>query len=165
MPVGAAVEGLEDPLLLTVGDAGAAIGDAHHHARADPSHAHAHRLAVGVAQGVLDQVREDALELRGVGEQRRRLGVHRQLHAPGGRRQRVLGGEQHLLDRDGFAPRLHTPGLQAREVEQLVDQRRQPLALLDHSGAHLVAFLAGERARAERVAGGHDRGQRRAQVM
>ena len=56
-------------------------------------------------------------------------------------------------------------GLQARDVEQVLDQAREPLALLDHRLAQLVALLGAGAGRVERGAGGDDRGQRRAQVV
>ena len=66
---------------------------------------------------------------------------------------------------DRLAARLGVPGLQAGDVEQVLDQAREALALLDHGVAELVALLRGDAGRVEGGAGGDDRGQRRAQVV
>src|SRR5690349_11961255 len=70
-----AVERLEDPLLVRLGHAGTAIDDADQDAAADVPRAHRHRVAPRVALRVLEQVRERALELGGVGLDRRQVAV------------------------------------------------------------------------------------------
>ena len=75
-----------------------------------------------VALRVLDQVREHALELGGVGLHQRQVAVERRPR----RAPRAVGvlerAVDDLLDRAPVAPRLGLARLQAREVEQLVDQ-------------------------------------------
>ena len=63
----AAVERLEDPLPLGLGDAGALVDDADDDTVADDPGADQDRPALAVADRVLEQVREGALELGGVG--------------------------------------------------------------------------------------------------
>ena len=78
-PVAAAEERLEDPLLVGGRDAGPAVDHAHEQPSAADARADGDRLAVGVAAGVLQQVRERALELGAVGEDQREVAVDRQL--------------------------------------------------------------------------------------
>ena len=71
-----------------------------------------------------------------------------------------------LLDRAPVAPRLGRARLQPRQVQQLLDQTREPRRLLDDRSTPSSSRSRGvERRRAHRVAGGDDRGQRRAQVV
>ena len=160
-----AVEGLEDPLALALGDARAAVDDADDDARPDQPRADQDRLALAVDDGVLEQVGEGALELGRVGAERRQLGVERQPHRLAAGADRVPRRLQQPRQIDRLAARLGVPGLQPRDVEQVLDQAREPLALLDHRLAQLVALLGGDAGRVEGGAGGDDRGQRRAQVV
>ena len=74
---------------------------------ADRARAHRDRLAAGVAQRVLEQVRERALELRGVGVDQRQVAVDREAEPrPGRRRAPRRRRAQDLLDRAPVAPRL-----------------------------------------------------------
>ena len=66
---------------------------------------------------------------------------------------------------DRLAPRLGFAGLQPRDVDQVLDQAREPLPLLDHCLAQLVALGRRGAGRVEGGAGGDDRGQRRPQVV
>ena len=81
-------------------------------------------MAAPVARRVLQQVRERALELRGVGADERQVGVDRQREGPGRERDVVDGGQDHLLDRAPLHARLGPARLQARHVQQVVDQAR-----------------------------------------
>ena len=74
-----AVERLEDALPLGLRDARPAVHDAQQDAAADVAGADGHRMAAGVALGVLEQVRERALELGGVGAHGRQVAVDRDL--------------------------------------------------------------------------------------
>ena len=74
-------------------------------------------------------------------------------------------GADQLLHGGPVAPRLRRAGFQSRKVEQVVDEPRQPARLLADHRRHLGALVRGQRRRADRLAGGGDRGQRRAQVV
>ena len=87
-----------------------------------------------VAHGVLEQVRERALELGGVGPDRRHVGIDGEPHVATGRRQPLAGGVRRRPRARPSPARLGAPGLEPRQVEQLVDERRELLALLDHRG-------------------------------
>ena len=85
-----AVERLEDALALRRGDAGPAIDDAHDDALPDGPRAQRDGMPAGVAGGVLQQVREGALELRGVRAHERQVALDRDVErarpaAPGRR--------------------------------------------------------------------------------
>ena len=78
----------------------------------------------------------------------------------------VLGrGAQDLVDRAPVRPRLDRVRLEPREVEQLLDQPRQPLGLLRDAGGELAPVVVVDVLAGERLGGGDDPGQRRAQVV
>src|SRR4051794_15044803 len=99
-----AVERLEDPLLLGLGDAGPAVHDADQDAPADVARAHGHGMPAGMAVGVLEQVREGALELGGVGAHRRQVAVEGELKLA--LRDVLDRRADHLLDRGPRGARL-----------------------------------------------------------
>ena len=115
--------------LVGVRDARAAVDDADEQPAAAHPRADGDRLARRVARGVLEQVRERALELRGVGEDQRQVAVDRELDALGATPADVTASRssssiEHQSRRGSARARL-----QARELEQLVDQAREPRAL------------------------------------
>jgi hypothetical protein len=114
---------------------------------------------------VLQQVGEGALELGGVGADQRHVGVEREREGPGREGDVVDRREQDLLDRAPFHARLGRAGLQARHVEQVVDEARQALGLAGDVGHQLAVLLGRQRGRVECARGGEDRRQRRAQVV
>ena len=141
---GPAVERREDALLLGERDARALVDHAHQDPAAAHPRAHRHRLVVAVAQRVLDQVRERAPQLAGVGAHQRQVGA-RSTAAPRSRRAGVLDrGADHLLERAPVLARLGGARLQPREVEQLVDEPRQPPALVRDRVGQLEPVLGVE---------------------
>ena len=137
----AAVEGLEDPLAVGGRDPRPAVDDAHEQPSAAHPRPYRDRLPGAVAAGVLEQVRERALELRGVREDQREVAVDREPDPVGG--QPGVGDRlaQQLLDRGPVAPRLGRAGLQPRQLDQLVDDPRQPGALARDAGRELGPLL------------------------
>ena len=135
-----AVERLEDPLHLRRRDRRAAIDDADEHAAAHVARPDRHGVAARVAARVLEQVRERALELRGVGAHQRQVVVEREVE--GARRQVevVDGGADHLLQRAPRAVRLGGLRLEPREVEQVVDEAREARRLRADVGHELVVL-------------------------
>jgi hypothetical protein len=118
-----------------------------------------------VAQRVLQQVGERALELRRVGVDQRQVVVEHEPDPLRARADGLDGSADHLLDRGPVAPRRRRPGLEARQVEQLLHQAREPGALADDRGGQLAAVVGGEARRAERLGRRDHRRQRRAQVV
>ena len=156
-----AVERLEDALLLGERDARPLVDDADEQAAAGDPRAHRHGPAAGVAQRVLQQVRERALELRGVGLDQRQIRIERELRAG------ALGV------RRGSPPRASTSRAAASAVPACSRERSSSFSISRVSRAPSPAIAAassrrsssGERGRAERLARGHHRRQRRAQVV
>ncbi len=161
----AAVEGLEDPLELRLGQPGALVddpdnrllprrGDAHEHARA------------GWREGdrVLDEVREHALDLSGVDVHERCLADD--LHTVA-RAQRIDGLPDDVVERPELGLRRGASRLEPRKVEQVADEPAEPLRVdldrVEKLGAVGVAEL--ERAVAKRADRRSDPGERRSQVM
>ncbi len=122
-------------------------------------------MAAPVARRVLQQIRERALQLRGIGADQRQVGGDRQREGPGRQRDVVDGGQHHLLDRAPLHARLGRARLQARHVEQVVDQARQPPGLAGDVGHELAVLGGRQRGRAERAGRREDRRQRGAQVV
>ena len=126
----ATVERLEDPLQLLARDAGAAVADPQQDLRWRAARARtATGSSAGEAGGVLEHVGERALELR----RRRRCssgssGSIATSKPPGGARharrsrRRTTSSTEHQSARGSTAP-----GLEPREVEQVVHQARQPV--------------------------------------
>ncbi len=93
----------------------------------DPLGGDRHRLVAGVADRVLDHVRERPLELGRVGLEQRQVGLDRDVERRRGRRSTLRDrGLDQLLGRGPVGARVQLAGLQAREVEQVVDQAREP---------------------------------------
>ncbi len=159
-----AVERLEDPLAFRGADPRPLVDDADDDAAPAALRTHRHRQPARVASRVLEQVRERALELRGVGLDRGDVGIDRQADIDAAF-EALARGEHHVLERDPVKPGLGAASLELGQVEELLDQRREALAFLDDGRAELAAILVGQRRRAERVTRRDDRGQRRAQVV
>ena len=163
-----AIERLEHALELGRRDARAAIYDAHDHAPSrrtpagarcrrlvivvaspvgharQPSHsarAHRHRMPARVAPCVLEHVHERALHLHRIDAHERQLFVDRQAELLGARAQLGERRADQLLDRSPVAARLRRAGFQAREVEQVVDESREPLGLLADHRRELALLL------------------------
>ena len=75
------------------------------------------------------------------------------------------GAPHHVVQVHPVGPRVDGPRLDAREVEQVVDQARQPLRLLVDHGDQLAAVVLVEVAVGQRVGRRADGRQRRAQVV
>ena len=124
-----AVERLEDPLALGRRDPGAAVDDAHEQPPADRARADRDRVAARVPDRVLEQVRERALELGGVGAHEREVAVEREREVA---RRPVDARRSRLRTTSSIATQSRrgsaAPASQPREVEQLVDEPRQPRA-------------------------------------
>ena len=161
------VERHEDPLLLGGRDARALVDDAHQDPRRrsrrpaprpDARRRSAARSRSGSRTRAAAGVASARISGRsGAIASRTRVG----------RRAGVLErGADHLVERDPVGARLGRAGLQAREVEQLVDEPREPRGSRARSCPLSSARSAVvERGRRQRLAGGDDRGQRRAQVV
>ena len=157
-----AVEGLEDPLLLGLRDARAAVDDAHQDAAADVARAHGHGMAAGVPVRVLEQVREGALELGGVGAHGRQVGVDGELE--GARRRRPRSPRASTSSIEDHSGRGSAASASRRERSSRLSIRRESrVASVDDRLGEFVARRATRRV--QRLGGGQDRGQRRAQVV
>ena len=123
-------------------------------------------MAAGVARGVLEQVREGALELRRVGAHERQVGLDRDVERARrqarGRRStpRSTSSSEHHSGRGSAASRL-----QAREIEQVLDEARQPLRLLLDAARELAALTVLDVVGRQRLRRRHDGGDRGAQVV
>ena len=99
-------------------------------------------MAARIPPPVLEQVHESALELRGVGVDQRQVGVDGQSEGVG-----VPSPTSSAADRISSSIEHHSrrgsgrPGLQPREVEQLVDEPGQAARLLTDALAKLLALL------------------------
>src|SRR6185437_12140714 len=111
----ASVEGLEDPGALGGIYAGALVDDPYDDARAALADMHRHRQAARVAQRILEQIRERALEVGGVGADRWYVGLGRDPHVVVGSGHTVSGGENHVLERNPVSARLRVTGLEPRQ--------------------------------------------------
>ena len=167
MPVADPLERLEDALLQLVRHAGPVV-----------RHLEPHRAAIqdrvqlgrppggGVPQRVGEQVGQDPLEQAGVGQHQREAVRHRHLQP-----QRVVEparrDRRHLVDRDGAQERLQRPGVQAAHVEQVADERVEPVRVLLDGGQQvgLVGFGPLHVGLPQAADRGLDRGQRGAQVV
>src|SRR5439155_24839714 len=127
-----AVELVEDLLLLPGGQAGAAVGDLHDDLVAPAMRLHVDRLAGRCVLGrILDQVDEHLLDEQAIdvhgrqvlGQPGRQLAVAQRRGEP-----RERHADQ-LLDGNPLAAQLQVAGLQARDVEQVVDEAVEPLGL------------------------------------
>ena len=114
------------PLQLGRRDARPAIDDPHEHARPDRPRAHGHRVPAGVAGAFSSRLANARSSWAASACTSGRSGSSARLNV-GRRRDVVDGGAQDLLDRAPVAARLDGLRLEAREVEQLVDEPRQPL--------------------------------------
>ena len=164
----AAVEGLEDPLLLAGGDPRALVGDADQHARA-------RRAARGrdtgwpprsSARAFSSRLANARSSWRGVGAQlRARRGRSTSAHLDRLAAQSLARRRAPPRSRPSHAAAAARPPAAARGRAAC---RRAPRAASPSSTTAALssrALLVGQRRRAERVAGGDDRGQRRAQVV
>ena len=165
----AAVERLEHARAVVVADPVAGVGDLDLDAAVRRLGEHGHR-AVGrrVADRVLDQVEQHALDLLGV-RARRLLLAHVGAHADalrvglGAQRvDRLLDElvERHLLERP-----LDVARLQPRQLEQVVDQPREHVDVRAHLPEIAAPGLRVDDVVADRLGEQPQRGDRRAQVM
>ena len=122
--------------------------------------------AASSATRVLEQVRERALELGGVGEHQRQVAIDRELEALGRRPARRDRLAQHLVDRAPVARAAPPRRPASRERSSSLSIRRESRSRLRADpGRELAPLAAVSVGRGERLAGGDDRGERRAQVV
>ena len=95
----------------------------------------------------------------------RQVVVERQPHLLAVRRRSIRAPRRAGRQLDRLAVRLGGARFEPRDVEQVLDQPREPLPLVDHRVGELAALVGGDAGRVERGAGGDDRGQRRAQIV
>ena len=155
------------------GDADARIGDRHGQA-AGPRVAGDRDADVALVrelEGVRQQVEDDLLHLLAIavqhGRPRRQVEVHRQADAPHDRLELRDHLADHLAHVDRAEPDRHAAGLDARDVEALVDDRQQVLAVGVDAREVLVLRLrerAGD-ALAEHLRVPEDRVERRAELV
>src|SRR5262249_27011458 len=88
-------------------------------------------LALRVPGRVREQVDEDPLELRGVGTDKRKVLVDRELEAAGVNVEMLDGRLDHLLDRGPVGRRLGRAGAKPREIEEVVDQGSEAVGVVD----------------------------------
>ena len=144
---------------------GALVDHAHEDAAAADARAHRHRLVVAVAQRVLDQVRERAPQLAGVGAQRA-AGRARSRAAPGRARRcprprrGSTSSSEHQSSRGSAVPACSRARSSSWSTSRA--SRRLSCAIVSASSSRSSAPSDGDD---ERLAGGHDRRQRRAQVV
>jgi hypothetical protein len=118
-----------------------------------------------VPQGVVEQVGEDALELDRVGAHEWQRGVDGHGERSWRRAELVDGGEDDVVDGAPLEPRVGGPGLEAREVEEVVDQAREAPAFLEDDRPELQTLFLAQLARRESACTRGDRGEGRAQVV
>ena len=166
----AAVEGVEDTLAVGRRDALALVGDLD----LDPAGAVARpdrdtAIGGGMANRVLDQVEEDALDLLGVGLRQHlvggKIGRERDPARLGRRPHRGDG----VVDQAAQLDLVHRPGdlprLDPRELEEVVDQRRQRLDVGAHLAQVALAGLPRRHSIVDRLDQQPQRGEGRAQVV
>ena len=153
--------------LRRVGHAGTAVDDAQLDLVAQDARRHQDRgRDTTVAYGVLDQVGHHPLQQAGVtGDQRQRLGDLHHEHRGG-----IDAGERRRHDLlEGHRPELglHRAGLQPAHVQQVGDQRVEPVGgLLDGGEQRGLVFAAPlDVLLAQAAHRGLDAGERRAQVV
>jgi len=132
-------EGLEDPPVVAVADADAGVLDFEHDELPEvdglAAHGDGDAAAGGELEGVADQVDEDLAQAAAVelGDDRGRRGAQLE-HVAAGARERLQGlGDlaRDLLGGEALAPEVELGGLDAREVEDVVDEAEQVLAGAD----------------------------------
>jgi hypothetical protein len=159
------VERLEDALALRRGDARAAIHDTDDDALPDGPRTERDGMPARVARGVLQDVREGTLELRRVRAHEGQVALDRDVERARRQGEVVDRRLQHLVDRARLGARLGGVGLQAREIEQVLDEARQPLRLLLDAARELAALPVLDVVGRQRLRRRHDRGDRRPQVV
>src|SRR6266545_2027738 len=166
-----AVELLEDSLRLSGRYAYALVGHLDHHPLAlspgaDPEPPALRRVLEGivheVGEGLLDRVR--------INERIGQVGRHRHLQLEASLGEGVTEGVEDLVDQrlDRMRTELVAlpPSLDAREVQDVVDEPRETLALTGDDGVVLAPRrLVGSAAELERFAEHPDQGQRRLEVV
>ena len=124
----AALERLEDPLALVGRHARAVVDHAHERLRRRRGDLDAHRLARRrVLERVLEQVDEHALDLVGVDADGRRLVGQRTSTRRAVRAELVERAGDELVELDELRLGLGGAGLEAREVEQVLDEVVEPV--------------------------------------
>ena len=166
-PLVEAGERLEDPLLELGRHPGAVVDHVEHHPVAVlPGAQHRPQIGRRVPQRVGEQVGEHPLEQPGIGPDEGQVVGHDDQHLV----RVVQAAQRHrgdLVHRGRAQERLKRPGLQAAHVEQVADERVEPVGVLLDVGEQLGLVLGGPahvglpQARHARL----DRGERRAQVV
>ena len=161
-------ERLEDPLLLLVGTPLAVVHHVEQHPVVDQLGAQLGRpRGRRVPQRVGEQVGQHPLEQAGVGEHQRQAVGHRHLAAAAASSspRSATGATSSIAGR--AQERLQRPGVQAAHVEQVADQRVEPVGVLLDGGQQLGLVVLGpfHVGLPQAADAGLDRGQRRAQVV
>ena len=133
---GAAIEGLEQVLGLATRHSGTPV--LHHElqlarAAGHPGHARVHRdrLSRPVLQRIVDEVPERAAQRHAIGDDRSE--PRRHVDLDGLPRAHLRQHLAHQVRRVHFLePHAPSPGQHARQLERLLDQRGEPLALAVH---------------------------------
>ena len=133
------IEALEDPADLVLGDADALVDDRDLDALGQSLRRHQHRGALaGVGDRVGDEVRDRGCDLLGVAEHLetgRAAADHADLCRVGVDGTGVDRALDDFVDRHWLGPVDRVPGLQPRQLDDLLHQPRQPLRLSDHPPA------------------------------
>ena len=151
---------------LLARDPGAAVHDPDHQPLSDDPRAHRDGVAARVARRVLEQVRERALELGGVGADQRQLGIDREGET------RAARVERASPPRAGSRRPSTTRGAARRRPACRRDRSSSfSTSAVSRSASSTIARPSSSRSARESspstsaVAGGEDRGQRGAQVV
>jgi hypothetical protein len=115
-----AVKRLEDPLEVFPRNARSVIRDPEQNVRAVGAAANRDRVVSGEIRGVLEHVRERALDLRRVDAEQRDVGVEVELE--GARRSCCGGDGDQLVQRRPVSAWLRAAGLEPGEVKQIADE-------------------------------------------
>ena len=136
----------EDAFLLMQGYARAAVPDLHAQRVAVAAAADQHAAALGVMDGVVDQVAQDAVQQRRVRRDRGRERAHAQAQrfCLRLRRELVMQAIEHVGDRHRLHLRTHHARVQPREVEQAIEQAAQRLHRA-RDAVHQLSALRGQR--------------------
>ena len=100
-------------------------------------------MAAAVTRGVDEEVRDDAVEHEPIGDGRE-IDRHIELARVPGDEGAARDLAEHACELRGASDRPYRRRVEAREVEQLLKQAAEPLALLDADPEQLVAQLRRE---------------------
>src|SRR4029453_18133577 len=124
-----AVKRLKDALEFLPSDPGPLIADAQNQPSAAAVALHTDRRLPRETGRVVEHVCERALDLGGIGPQRREVVGKEDIEAAGGLRNGADSLVQDLVDREPLAPRLQVAGLQPGQIEKVLDEARETCCL------------------------------------